>query len=30
MAPKTAEVMADLLLEETDNIPQGFRVEDNL
>lgn len=30
MAPKVAEVMADLLLEGQDNIPEGFRVEDNL
>lgn len=30
MAPKVAEVMADLILEGRDNIPQGFRVEDNL
>ncbi|MBE1297592.1 NAD(P)/FAD-dependent oxidoreductase [Phycobacter azelaicus] len=30
MAPKVAEVMADLLLEQTDRIPEGFRVEDNL
>lgn len=30
MAPKAAHVMADLLLEDNDNIPQGFRVEDNL
>lgn len=30
MAPKVAEVMADLLLEDRDLIPVGFRVEDNL
>lgn len=30
MAPKIAHVMADLLLEDTDTIPEGFRVEDNL
>ena len=30
MAPKIAEVMADLMLEGVDNIPDGFRVEDNL
>lgn len=30
MAPKVAEVMADLLLDGRDTIPQGFRVEDNL
>ncbi|WP_299025819.1 FAD-dependent oxidoreductase [uncultured Sulfitobacter sp.] len=30
MAPKVAEVMADLVLTETDTIPEGFRVEDNL
>ena len=30
MAPKVAEVMADLLLEQRDTIPDGFRVEDNL
>ncbi|MGR3478077.1 MULTISPECIES: NAD(P)/FAD-dependent oxidoreductase [unclassified Sulfitobacter] len=30
MAPKVAEVMADLLLEGRDAIPEGFRVEDNL
>ena len=30
MAPKVAEVMADLLLEDRDAIPQGFRVEDSL
>ncbi|KIC11503.1 oxidoreductase [Leisingera sp. ANG-M1] len=29
MAPKTAHVMADLLLEDNDSIPEGFRVEDN-
>ncbi|MEM9966792.1 MAG: FAD-binding oxidoreductase [Pseudomonadota bacterium] len=30
MAPKIAEVMVDLILEGRDNIPAGFRVEDNL
>ncbi|KIC16578.1 NAD(P)/FAD-dependent oxidoreductase [Leisingera sp. ANG-DT] len=30
MAPKAAHVMADLLLEEKDSIPVGFRVENNL
>ncbi|MCV2867890.1 FAD-binding oxidoreductase [Defluviimonas sp. WL0002] len=30
MAPKVAEVMADLVLEGRDAIPAGFRVEDNL
>jgi glycine oxidase len=30
MAPKVAEIMADLLLEGHDAIPDGFRVEDNL
>lgn len=30
MAPKVAEVMADLMLEGRDAIPDGFRVEDNL
>jgi glycine/D-amino acid oxidase-like deaminating enzyme len=30
MAPKVAEIMADLLLEDRDTIPNGFRVEDNL
>ena len=30
MAPKIADVMADLLLEGIDAIPDGFRVEDNL
>ncbi|WP_106204728.1 NAD(P)/FAD-dependent oxidoreductase [Aliiruegeria haliotis] len=30
MAPKVAEVMADLVLEGRDGIPSGFRVEDNL
>lgn len=30
MAPKVAQVMADLVLEQQDNIPEGFRVEDNL
>jgi len=30
MAPKVAQVMADLVLEGLDAIPEGFRVEDNL
>jgi glycine oxidase len=30
MAPKVAETMADLLLNGTDTIPDGFRVEDSL
>ena len=30
MAPKVAEVMADLMLDDRDTIPEGFRVEDNL
>ncbi|MEI4484826.1 FAD-binding oxidoreductase [Frigidibacter sp. MR17.14] len=30
MAPKVAEVMADLILEGRDAIPEGFRVEDSL
>lgn len=30
MAPKVAQVMADLMLEGYDTIPDGFRVEDNL
>lgn len=30
MAPKIAQVMADLLLDGVDAIPEGFRVEDNL
>ncbi|WP_323778622.1 FAD-binding oxidoreductase [Leisingera sp.] len=30
MAPKAAHVMADLLLDGMDSIPEGFRVEDNL
>lgn len=30
MAPKVAQVMADLILGGTDTIPEGFRVEDNL
>ncbi|PTV95738.1 glycine/D-amino acid oxidase-like deaminating enzyme [Rhodobacter aestuarii] len=30
MAPKIAVVMADLVLEGVDTIPEGFRVEDNL
>jgi glycine oxidase len=30
MAPKIAQVMADLILDDTDTIPDGFRVEDNL
>jgi len=29
MAPKVAQVMADVLLEDRDDIPNGFRVEDN-
>ncbi|MEM7520652.1 MAG: FAD-dependent oxidoreductase [Pseudomonadota bacterium] len=29
MAPKVAQVMADLVLEGADHIPDGFRVEDN-
>ena len=29
MAPKVAEVMADLILDGNDNIPEGFRVTDN-
>ena len=29
MAPKVAQVMADLVLEQRDGIPEGFRVEDN-
>ena len=29
MAPKVAEVMADLVLEGRDGVPAGFRVEDN-
>jgi glycine oxidase len=29
MAPKVAQVMADLVLEGRDKVPQGFRVEDN-
>ncbi|MFT6675627.1 MAG: glycine oxidase [Sulfitobacter sp.] len=29
MAPKVAQVMADLLLEDHDTIPEGFRVTDN-
>ncbi|WP_405109507.1 FAD-binding oxidoreductase [Phaeobacter sp. BS52] len=29
MAPKVAETMADLLLDGRDDIPEGFRVEDN-
>jgi glycine oxidase len=29
MAPKVAHVMVDLMLEGTDDIPDGFRVEDN-
>ena len=29
MAPKVAEVMADLMLDGQDAIPEGFRVEDN-
>jgi len=30
MAPKVAQVMADLLLDDIDAIPDGFRVEDSL
>lgn len=30
MAPKVAQVMADLILDGRDTIPAGFRVEDNL
>jgi glycine oxidase len=30
MAPKVADIMADLMLEGRDAIPDGFRVEDNL
>jgi len=30
MAPKVAQVMAALLLDDNDTIPDGFRVEDNL
>jgi len=30
MAPKVAEVMADLVLDGLDRIPEGFRVEDSL
>ena len=30
MAPKVAQVMADLILDGRDGIPDGFRVEDNL
>ena len=30
MAPKVAQVMADLMLEGRDAIPEGFRVEDNV
>lgn len=30
MAPKVAQIMADLLLDGVDAIPDGFRVEDNL
>jgi glycine oxidase len=29
MAPKVAQVMADLVLDQQDGIPEGFRVEDN-
>jgi glycine/D-amino acid oxidase-like deaminating enzyme len=29
MAPKAAQIMADLLLEGQDKIPSGFRIEDN-
>jgi glycine oxidase len=30
MAPKISEVMADLLLDGSDAVPDGFRVTDNL
>ncbi|TDL83791.1 FAD-dependent oxidoreductase, partial [Meridianimarinicoccus aquatilis] len=30
MAPKVAEVMADLILRGQGEIPPGFRVEDNI
>ena len=30
MAPRVGEVMADLVLEGRDRIPEGFRVADNL
>lgn len=30
MAPKVAQVMADLMLEQKNRIPEGFRVSDNL
>ena len=30
MAPKVGEVMADLVLDDIDSIPDGFRVEDSL
>ncbi|MEL6551006.1 MAG: FAD-binding oxidoreductase [Pseudomonadota bacterium] len=30
MAPKVGEIVADLVLESRDTIPEGFRVEDNL
>jgi Glycine/D-amino acid oxidases (deaminating) len=30
MAPKLAELAADLLLEGRDDVPEGFRVSDNL
>jgi glycine oxidase len=30
MAPKVAEVMADLVLEGRDALPEGFRVKDSL
>lgn len=30
MAPKVAQVMADLILDGRDSVPDGFRVEDNL
>ncbi len=30
MAPKVAEVMADLVLDGRDGVPEGFRVEDSL
>jgi glycine oxidase len=30
MAPKVAEVMADLMLDEVDRIPEGFRPQASL
>ncbi len=29
MAPKVADVMADLVLKDVDLVPDGFRIEDN-